>query len=249
MELDWSTFFLEIFNFLVLVWILRHFFYVPVLTAIEQRRKSIADSLAQAETQRAEAAEMEKKYRARLDEWEEEKQRARDVMHKEINEERERLLQGLKTTLENERRKERVLAERRLAEERRKPQEQALAQAAAFAGKLLRRLAGPELDHRLYRLLMEDLPNLPRDCCETLRAVYSEKQLPARVTTARALGPRERDDLQRVLVELAGRTIECAFVEDPALISGLRINIGPLVLQANLRDELHFFAESIHGQS
>ena len=38
MELSWPTFFLEIVNFLVLVWILKRFLYKPILQAIEQRK-------------------------------------------------------------------------------------------------------------------------------------------------------------------------------------------------------------------
>ena len=41
MEWNWSTFVLEMINFLVLVWILKHFFYRPVLGVIERRQKSI----------------------------------------------------------------------------------------------------------------------------------------------------------------------------------------------------------------
>ena len=40
-ELSWSTFILEVINFIVLVFILKHFFYKPVLTAIARRRESI----------------------------------------------------------------------------------------------------------------------------------------------------------------------------------------------------------------
>ena len=38
MEVDWTTFALEIINFLILVWILKRFFYHPVLDIIARRR-------------------------------------------------------------------------------------------------------------------------------------------------------------------------------------------------------------------
>ena len=37
MQLNWSTFVLEIINFLILVWVLKRFLYKPVLAAIAQR--------------------------------------------------------------------------------------------------------------------------------------------------------------------------------------------------------------------
>ena len=49
LELNWSTLLLEIINFLILVWILKHFFYKPVLAVIA-RRRSIEESLNDANT-------------------------------------------------------------------------------------------------------------------------------------------------------------------------------------------------------
>ena len=38
MQIDWTTFALEIINFLVLVWILKRFLYRPVLDTLARRR-------------------------------------------------------------------------------------------------------------------------------------------------------------------------------------------------------------------
>lgn len=248
MELNWSTFLIEIVNFAILVWILKHFFYAPVMTVIERRRKAIDDTLAEAEAKRAEAGQIEEKYRARLEEWEEEKRRMRQAMQKEIDEERERQWRELKSSLENERMKAQVLEQRFLEEERRKNEEEAVAQAGEFAGKLLSRLSGPDLETRIYALLMEDLPKLPGDCCESLRNVHGEDHVPVRVASAYRLTEEFRNGLKRALDDLAGKRVECEFVEDKALIAGLRINIGPLVLRANLQDELRFFVEAACAQ-
>ena len=49
MEFDWTTFALEALNFLVLVWLLKRFFYRPVLAVIEARRAETAKTIADAE--------------------------------------------------------------------------------------------------------------------------------------------------------------------------------------------------------
>ena len=48
MQFNWSTFVLEIINFVVLVWILKHFLYRPVLSLLEKRREKIEQSLSAA---------------------------------------------------------------------------------------------------------------------------------------------------------------------------------------------------------
>ena len=255
MELSWSTFLLEIINFLILVWILKHFFYVPVKNMIERRRKSIEDSLAQAEAIRTEATQVETQYQERLSQWEEEKKQAREAMYKEINEERARLMSALQTSIDKEREKIKVLEERRSEEVQRKNELQALTQAAQFASRLLNRLAGPHLEQKLCELLLQELPQLPVEQVETLRNVFAAEETPTAAQTAvkvcsvYELDEQFRDTIKTALSDLVNKSIECEFVQDPQLVAGLRINFGPLVLRANLYDELQLFVESAHGST
>jgi F-type H+-transporting ATPase subunit b len=66
MELNWSTFVLEIINFLVLVWILQRLLYKPVLAVIARRRAGIEKTLADAKHLQAEAERLKAQYESRL---------------------------------------------------------------------------------------------------------------------------------------------------------------------------------------
>jgi F-type H+-transporting ATPase subunit b len=55
MLIDWFTVGAQIVNFLILVWLLKHFLYKPILDAIDAREKRIAAELADADTKKAEA--------------------------------------------------------------------------------------------------------------------------------------------------------------------------------------------------
>ena len=87
MELNWSTFLLEIINFLVLVWILKHFLYKPILDVIARRRAGIEDRLAKAQQLHDEADTLKAEYENRLVDWEHERQQARVTLAQELNEE------------------------------------------------------------------------------------------------------------------------------------------------------------------
>ncbi|WP_455211278.1 F0F1 ATP synthase subunit delta [Kaarinaea lacus] len=255
MELSWSTFILEIINFLILVWILKHFFYAPVMKVIERRRKSIEDSLAQADAMRSEAKQVEEQYKDRLSQWEQEKKQAHEALHKEINEERTRLTEAMKAAVNNEREKARVLESRRASEVRRKNEQQALRQAAQFTSKLLSRLASPELENKLCELLLEELPQLPTDQVESLRNVFTGEEAPVagqtfvKISSAYDLSEACCNNIKAALSDLVNKSIDCEFARDPQLIAGVRINIGPLVLRANLHDELQLFVESANGST
>jgi len=126
LELNWSTFILEIINFLVLVWILKRFFYRPVLNVIARRRAGIEKRLADAKTLRDDAEALQTRYRGRLADWEQERQQAREQLVREIEEDRAQRLAALQSELEQEREKTQVAEARRQADATHKTEETAL---------------------------------------------------------------------------------------------------------------------------
>ncbi|HUM71633.1 MAG TPA: F0F1 ATP synthase subunit B, partial [Chloroflexota bacterium] len=57
MLIDWYTVIAQIINFLILVLLLRRFLYRPIMNAMAERERKIANRLAEAEAQRLAAAE------------------------------------------------------------------------------------------------------------------------------------------------------------------------------------------------
>src|ERR1700689_1727878 len=55
MLIDWFTVGAQVLNFLILVWLLKHFLYKPILNAIDAREKRIAAELTDANAKRTEA--------------------------------------------------------------------------------------------------------------------------------------------------------------------------------------------------
>ena len=55
MLIDWFTIGAQALNFLILVWLLRHFLYQPILNAIDAREQKITAELADAAARKAEA--------------------------------------------------------------------------------------------------------------------------------------------------------------------------------------------------
>lgn len=249
MQLDWSTILLEIVNFLVLVWILKRFLYQPVLDVVARRKAAIDESLAGAETKGKEAEALKAQYENRVADWERERAAAREALGHELDEERQRRLAELEKAVAAEREKTRVADERRLAEFQRRAEEQAVAQGARFAGRLLERLSGPELDARLVALALEGLDGLGEARRAELHAGAAEAGNAVEVQSAHALDPAAREAIEDGVRKLAGSGATFTYREDPALVAGLRVLVGPWVLRASIQDELQGLAEISHGPS
>ncbi|MBR1600649.1 MAG: hypothetical protein IJ677_03635, partial [Alphaproteobacteria bacterium] len=75
MSIDWFTLIAQIFNLLILLFLLRRFLYLPVLKAVEARQKFIAEELSKAEQSRIKAQKAEKLSQQKIQEIEHEKQK------------------------------------------------------------------------------------------------------------------------------------------------------------------------------
>ena len=243
MNINWSTLILEVINFLVLIWILKRFLYRPVLAAVERRRKSIQDSLAEAMATRRAAEDLKERYEEKILEWDREKEARLSSLAGEIETERERLMEELRTRIEEERRSREDEEARRLAAQAQENERRALGQGGRFVSRLLKRLAGPELEERQLSLFVEELENLPPERLDALRSsaedgeeIWVESAFPLHSAGEQRLA----EALERTLA--SHHTVQ--FKLNPDLIAGLRVQIGCWVLDANLGSELEFFSEA-----
>ncbi len=244
MELSWSTFLLEVINFLVLVWILKRFLYKPVLEVIARRRDRIEQTLQEARAEREAGDALQAQYEKRLADWEQEKETARIALQRHVESERRQRLEALADELKEERKKAQVLAERELRETERRLQSQALALGANFATRLLRRLAGPELEAKLIEVALQDLAVLPAAQRQRLQRAWQGAGAPVEVSSVYPLDEARQGALEGVLASVMGGDVSCRYREDPELIGGMLLRVGSWVLHANLRNELVGFTEA-----
>ena len=246
MELDWVTFSLEIVNFLVLLWILKHFLYKPVLNIIAQRQAGINDKLEEANKKQTEAEQLKLQYTNRLTEWENEKKAARHKLDEEIDSLRQQRMQDLNQQLEMERQKAEAIQQRRLEQEKTQTQMTALYQGAAFTAKLLSQLASPELEKQLIDLFIAQLQDMPEQQQQTIQSNIDPASNEIQVCSAYPLPQSVQQFLETALNKLVNKTITIKYTQDPNLIAGLRVSIGAFMLQANIQDELQSFARYAH---
>lgn len=245
MELDWTTFLLQILNFLVLVWLLKRFLYKPVFAVIAERKVKLDQVRAESERLRQEGEALRARYERRLTDWEREKEKAREQLLEQLRVERTRSMEELRLSLEQEREKAQARSERERAELQRRIEEQSLAQGARFAARLLECVATPELEARIVAMTCDELRNLTPERRKAIVAV-SNGESPL-VMSAYPLDGEQRAAVSTALQSLTGRSVECRWSEAPEVVAGLHISIGPWVLGANVRDELNFFVEAAHA--
>lgn len=240
---SWSTFFVEIVNFVILIWLLTRFLYRPVMRTLAAREQRIKDDLARAQEAQTKAAELTQRYEARLAEWEREKSKLREHFDSELATERSRREEELKGLLERERQQIETAHRLREHDEERRMWHKASQDAAGFGARLFSRLASPELEHRLIDATVEDLRALSPEGKTTLTAAFNGRGT-ATVTTRYAIDSAERENIEKALEACLGTRPTLSFKLDDALISGIRIELGTATVEGTLAGELRWFAEA-----
>ncbi len=245
MELDATTFALEIVNFLVLLWLLNRFLYRPLQAGLDARARAAAEQVREIEKQRA-AVETKS---AQLDRERAELSLRRDGAERELADEigvlRQKRLTELTRELQAEREKARARMEQELAGARQQTESQLRRQATEFVTQYLRRLASPSTEAAVIDLFLADLAQQADPARAALRAGWPERAVGAHlidVSTAFAPAAALRGRVESAIIALMGQVARTEWRLEPELLAGICIRLPGHQLEASLRRGIDAFA-------
>ena len=247
MELSWSSFILETLNFLVLLWILKHFLYAPLQQAILRRQQAVQNNLDKAQALHDEALKLQLIYENRLNDWETEKEQKMNTFQQEWNEWKSQDLLRFEKTLAKEQEKMHTHEMKAASSIIKKNAQKAMLAAGAFAAKFLTDFASADLESKIIVKAIHDLSQLSDEKRTILKnAINGSYEM--MIKSAYPLNASQRDELTDAIDHLSETKIIITFQQDPDLLAGLIINMDALSLQANLKNELTFFTDLEYGQ-
>lgn len=223
MLIDWFTVVAQVFNFLILVWLLRRFLYKPILNAIDAREKRIVAELADAEAKKAEARQERDEFTRRNEDFD--RQRAA-LLNKAVDEakaERQRLLdearkesEGLRTKWQEALRSE----HRSLSEElTRRTREEVF----AIARKTLADLATTSLEEHMTDVFIRRLRELDSVEKGGLISAFEAASTPAIVRSTFDLPEAQRRAIEGVVKDVFAVETRVRFETAPELVSGIEL--------------------------
>ena len=85
----------QLVNLFVLIWILKHFLYQPILNIIDKRRKEIQNQIQEAEGKLAAAYDLEQDLSSQKKAFESEQQKRLDTLDKDITKQKALMMKEL----------------------------------------------------------------------------------------------------------------------------------------------------------
>lgn len=221
--IDWFTVIAQVINFLILVWLLKHFLYKPIINAIDAREKRIADELSNAKSKEEEAEKEKEGFKRKNEEFDQQRNYFLNKAKEEAKAERQQLLGEVrKEASELKAKQQEALKneEHNLSKEIAQRTQQ---EVFSIARKVLHDLAGISLEERTVDVFSQRLHNLKDEEKKQLTSARSASPNQALVRTAFDLPQAQQDLIKKTIKETLGIEIQPKFETVPELVSGIEL--------------------------
>jgi F-type H+-transporting ATPase subunit b len=234
MQIDWWTLGLQTINAVVLISLLAHFLFRPVVDAIAARQKAAAQLLADAKAAKAAVQSERDKAAAETARLAEHRSEALKAVETEAAAEKSALL----ATAQAEAGKLRAAARAKIQAERRAEvvtaQDRAGRLAIDIVSKLLDRLPRETRVSAFIDGIASGLARLP----EGTRASVGADGTSVHLTIARAVTSSEVEACRKALAGVLGHPVAVEISVDPALIAGIELEAPHAVVRNSFRADL-----------
>lgn len=238
MEINWFTVIAQIVNFLILVWLLKRFLYKPVLNAIDQREKKIADQLQEAAAKKADAEKEHDLFLQKNIHFDNERAAKMDGLQEEVDSEKSRLLEEVR----DESNALRTKYDESLKQQERDMQDtiKRKTQDAVFsiAGKTLADIADANLEEQAIQVFIKKIEHLDAANKEELKNALRHADKKVAIKSAFEISDSSKMQLEKCIEEITGDKNSFKYELEPELISGIEIDTKTYQVSWNIESYL-----------
>lgn len=225
MLIDWFTVIAQIFNFLVLVYLLKRFLYKPIIKAMDGREQRIAGRLEEADKREEGARQELEQYEQRNRELDSQREQLVSQMKEDVESQRKELVSQARHQVDAirtnwyealEREKESLLQDLR---------ERTGKHTYAVARRALKDLANVELEQHIVRVFIERLRNLDEEEQKALKESVQKSKREVTVISAFEILQETSQDIAQVLREYLSDPVDLQFETSPEVICGIELRV------------------------
>ncbi len=246
MLIDWFTVGAQALNFIILMALLKHFLYRPILDAIDTREQRIAGQLADAKKQKNEAHQEKEAFGQKNDAFDSERATLLKKATETANAEGKKLVDAAKSAADAEaaKRREGLKAEELelIASIRRRTSDGVF----AVTRKVLADLADTSLEAAIGKLFLRRLKSMDAAAVTRMKtALMAAHPAKAIVRSAFELPSRQRAAIATAVGHALDREVAIEFETAPALLSGIELVVSGQKISWSIADYLQAMQASI----
>ncbi len=245
MLIDWFTVIAQVLNFLILVWLLKRFLYKPILNAIDARENKVVAELANAASKEAEAKKEKEEFKHKNEEFDQQRAALLSKAKDEVKAERHRLLEEVRKEASDLSSKHQEALRNEIQNLNREISRRTEQEVLAITRKVLKDLAGTNLEDRMVDVFVQRLHELKGEEKEQLVSAFKISPRHVLIRTAFALSQKQRDLIKETIKETLGMETQADFKTDPELVSGIELTADGQKIAWSIADYLSSLERSI----
>ena len=252
MKINWFTVIAQVINFLILVWLLRHFLYKPVLKAIDEREKKIASQLKDAADKETKAKKEQDEFAKKNEAFDQKKKGLMEKAVTETNVERDKLLEIARNdaaALQSKLEKVLKATQEKLNHDIVQKTQQ---EVFAIARKTLADLSSVSLEEQSANIFIKRIKELKKDEKKQFSEAFkvgsnlvTGKQSPILIQSAFDLPEKQQIEIKKAVNELLGTETQFQFKTAPEIISGIELTSNGYKLAWSISEYLISLQKSI----
>lgn len=246
MLLDWFTVGAQIVNFVILVWLMKHFLYQPILTAIDAREKKIAAELARADEISQAATDAKKEFDGKNAEFDQQRKQLMTDAITAANDEGKRLEEEARRRADTFEQKQQATVHDKLQEQLTSLRTTTQKELFAISKDALRDLADTDIEAHMVKTFSKQLHAMPDEQKQTLQKAINAGELT--ISSSHTLSTEQQSLLRSDVQQCLDIKTDILFNEKPGLISGIELKAGGMKLGWNIADYIDSLAKTVSDQ-
>lgn len=232
MDIDWITVTAQIFNFLILVGLLKHFLYRPVINAMDRREQRISERLKEAQERESEAENKAEDYQNKSDELDKQRDEILERAREDAEEEKKKLVESAREKVAESKRNWQQQVNQEKEEFLNNLRSQTVGAIQAIAHKALDELADTDLETQIIDKFISRLAELDEETRKQLTDATGKVQ----VSTNFELDSTTRGRLTRAIHKHLEDGVEVNYTQSTELLCGVELRKGESSLNWNLAE-------------
>lgn len=247
MQIDWWTLAIQAVNFLVLVWLLQRFLYRPVQQVIQKRQAMAEQVMGEAQHKADDADAARQRYEASLDGLESKKRDIVEQVHKDMQQEGQKLLDAASAEADRILEEARAEAEKERAKTLSNLKAEIADLATGIATQMLKTSGAATLGPGTFDAVKRYFDDMPDSDLEELRVDLAGKSARLEVVTASALTEQDKSAWQDRLRDWLETDSPVSFVTSADILGGIELRFPHSVLSFSWAGEIRAATERMIG--
>jgi F-type H+-transporting ATPase subunit b len=245
MHIDWFVLFCQIFNFLLLVYLLKRFLYGRIIKAMDDREAKIVARFADAEDMKVKATEAAGLYEKRNQLLNEAKEQMLNEATMAADTKRKELMEKVRVEVDQVKARWQDMLVREKDAFFSDLRQRAAKQLYATARKALRDLADADLEERIVDEFLRRVKELDAEKSVQIRKAISGGGNNVIIQSAFSISEQRRAQIEEVLKKQITNGFTIRYLQQPDIVSGIELRVNGHKIAWSLNEYLEALVESL----